>query len=66
MMRMDILEDGASVPDDGGTVWNSGGAAARMVSFDDPDSFLSTGSGHGIEIAYHDGWGAEMFAKDKQ
>ncbi len=64
VMRMEILEDGASITDDGGTVWNSGGAAARMISFDAPDCFLSTGSGHEIEIAYRDGWGAEMFAKD--
>ncbi len=54
-----------SAPRDGEIVQSSeSGSAARMLSFDDLDEFLSTGSGPEVEISYHDGWDAGMFAKD--
>ena len=42
----------------------SDGAVAKILSVNDFDRFLSAGSGAEIEIAYHDGWDAGIFARD--
>ncbi len=65
VMSMQITEESDS-PDAPGTTdsWSSDGAAALMVSFSDLEKFQSVGSGSEIEISYHDGWDAGMFAQD--